>query len=88
MLPGVTPSPLLDPAEEKSRLFESLYLVLRKVATDAPLILALEDIHWADPASLDFLYFLAKRLRSDRWLVLTTYRSEELVHAESLTRLR
>jgi DNA-binding CsgD family transcriptional regulator len=88
LIPGLQPSPPLGPAEEKSRLFESLYLVLRQIAAEAPLILALEDIHWADPASLEFLHFLARRLRRDRWLVLATYRPEELARAEGLTRLR
>ncbi len=88
LIPGLQPSPALGPAEEKSRLFESLYLVLRQIAAEAPLILALEDIHWADPASLEFLHFLARRLRRDRWLVLATYRPEELARAEGLTRLR
>ncbi len=88
LIPGLQSSPPLGPPEEKSRLFESLYLVLRQIAAEAPLILALEDIHWADPASLEFLHFLARRLRRDRWLVLATYRPEELARAEGLTRLR
>lgn len=88
LLPGVQPNPPLAPAAEKSRLFESLYQVLHQIAAEAPLILALEDIHWADPASLDFLHFLARRLRRDRWLILATYRPEELPNSDSLVRLR
>jgi predicted ATPase/DNA-binding CsgD family transcriptional regulator len=88
MISGITPSPLLSPPEEKSRLFESLYLVLRQIAAEAPLILTLEDIHWADPASLEFFRFLARRLRRDRWFVLATYRPEEISGAEGPGRLR
>lgn len=88
LLPGVHPNPPLVPAEEKSRLFESLYRVFHQIAAEAPLILALEDIHWADPTSLDFLHFLARRLRRDRWLILATYRPEELPHADRLVGLR
>ncbi len=88
LLPGLQPNPPLSPADEKSRLFESLYLVLRQIAAEAPLILALEDIHWADPASLELLHFLARRVRRDRWLVLATYRPEELSHTEGLSRVR
>jgi len=87
LLPGIVPSPPLGPAEEKRRLFESLYLVLRQVSGEAPLLLALEDVHWADPASLELLHFVARRLRRDRWLVLTTYRPEELSHREGMDRL-
>ncbi len=88
LLPGIQPNPPLAPAEEKSRLFESLYHVLRKIAAEAPLVLALEDIHWADPASLEFLHFLARRVRHDHWLILATYRPEELVHSDGLVELR
>ena len=88
LLPGVRPNPPLSPPEERSRLFESLYQVLRHVAAEVPLILTIEDLHWADPASLEFLHFLGRRLRHDRWLVLATYRPEELAQAETLKRLR
>lgn len=88
VLPGIQPSPPLGPHEERSRLFESLYLVLRRIAAEAPLILTLEDLHWADPATLEFLHALARRLPQDRWLILTTYRPEELDAADGLRRLR
>ncbi len=88
LLPGLQPNPPLSPPQEKSRLFESLYQVFRRVAGEAPLILGLEDVHWADPASLELLYFFARRLRRDRWLVLATYRPEELPRAEGLGELR
>lgn len=88
LLPELKHNPPLSPVEEKSRLFECLYLVLRRVAADAPLILSIEDVHWADPASLEFMHFLARRLRRDRWLMLATYRPEELERAEGLVRLR
>jgi len=88
LMPGVVPSPSLSPPEEKSRLFESLYQVLRRFAANAPLILALEDVHWADSASLELLYFLGRRLRRDHWLAVVTYRPEELVRAEGLAKLR
>jgi len=82
------PSPSLGPAEERSRLLESLYLALRRMAADAPLILVLDDAHWADPATLGFLHLLARRLPRDRWLVMATYRPEELDRAPDLQHLR
>jgi predicted ATPase len=42
------------------------------------LILFLEDIHWADSASLGLLHYIAKVIRSERILILATFRSEEL----------
>jgi DNA-binding CsgD family transcriptional regulator len=88
ILPHLQTNPPLSPAEEKSRLFESLYQMLRRVAEEAPLVLALEDVHWADPASLELLHFIARRLRRDRWFVVATYRPEELPRAEGLSQLR
>jgi AAA ATPase domain len=41
-------------------------------------VLALEDIHWADEATLDLLRFLARRIREIPVLILATYRQDEL----------
>jgi predicted ATPase len=48
-------------------------------STKRPLILALEDIHWADSASLSLLHYLARQVSSERILILATFRSEELI---------
>ena len=52
---------------------ELLYLSAKK-----PLILALEDIHWADSASLSLLHYLARQVSSERILIIASFRSEEL----------
>jgi tetratricopeptide (TPR) repeat protein len=52
---------------------ELLFLSSKK-----PLVLALDDIHWADSASLSLLHYLARQLASERILVLATFRCEEL----------
>ena len=43
-----------------------------------PLVLLLDDLHWADPASLDLLRFLARSVATLPLLILATYRSDEL----------
>jgi DNA-binding CsgD family transcriptional regulator len=48
------------------------------VSAHCPLVLVLDDVHWADQASLDFLRFLARRLADHRLLLVATYRSDEL----------
>ncbi|EXG81935.1 ATP-binding protein [Cryptosporangium arvum] len=48
------------------------------VAADEPLVIALEDLHWADELSLDVLDRAAPRLRTAPVLVVATYRSDEL----------
>ena len=68
----------LGSAAYQARLFEVLLELLRRLAEEHPLVLALEDIHWADAASRDFVRFLARNARGARLLVLATYRSDEL----------
>ena len=46
-------------------------------ASRQAVVLVLEDIHWADPATLDVLSYLPRRMRSARVLVIATYRPEE-----------
>jgi len=52
-----------------------------------PLLLLIEDIHWADPASLDLLRALARSLPALPLLLLATYRADELSPAHPLARL-
>jgi DNA-binding SARP family transcriptional activator len=67
-----------EPAEARARLLEALcQLVLGLAAGSQPVLLCLEDLHWADSATLDWLVDLGRRLGGQRLLVLGTYRSEE-----------
>ncbi len=47
-------------------------------STQRPIILVLDDLHWADQASLDFVRFLARQVANQRILLVATYRSDEL----------
>jgi DNA-binding CsgD family transcriptional regulator len=44
----------------QARLFEVVYGLLRRLADEAPLVLVLEDLHWADPSTRDLLRFLVR----------------------------
>jgi class 3 adenylate cyclase len=68
----------LDPTQSKLRLFEAIVVLLREVARERGLLLVLEDLHWADPATRELLDYIARRLRATKVLVLATYRSDEL----------
>jgi len=52
-----------------------------------PFLIVVEDAHWADQATLDFLLFLARRIHTCRALVLVTYRDEGLDGAAGLRQL-
>jgi len=74
------PPPGPDDGQQRLALFESVAAGLRAVAaaTPGPLLLVLEDLHWADASTRDLLRFLLARLSDERLLVLGTYRADDL----------
>jgi predicted ATPase len=67
-----------DQALARARLFRVLRALLARAAADAPVVLAIEDLHWADRSTLAFLSSLLSRLRDQHLLLVCTYRSDEL----------
>jgi predicted ATPase len=53
-LPGLGPAPPLEPEQTRSRLFDSIATFLKNAARSQPLILMLDDLHWANAAALLF----------------------------------
>jgi predicted ATPase len=68
-------------------LLEELLTLLGAVAVAAPVVLVLEDLHWADRSTLDLVAFLAHNLSEQRVLLLGTYRGDELSAGHRLRRL-
>src|SRR5258706_6403200 len=54
------PLPLLEPEQEKRRLFAVLATFFIHLSTHSPVLLIIEDVHWSDGTSLDFLHYLAR----------------------------
>jgi hypothetical protein len=73
-----------DPQVARGQLNQALADLLRERAVAGPLLLVLDDLHWADEASLELLEFLAAQLTDARILVLGTYREVDLPHAGRL----
>lgn len=90
--PDVQPAPRGDPEEDRKRLFDAVSTFLINASKATPLILVLDDLHWADRPTLAMLQHLARRLRASRVLVIGTYRDMELDRrhplSESLAVLR
>ncbi|MCB7135580.1 AAA family ATPase [Cellulosimicrobium marinum] len=64
---------------ERLQLFESIAAALAASGTpESPLVLVVEDLHWADPSSRDVLRFVVARLRAEHVLVVASYRSDDL----------
>jgi predicted ATPase len=74
------------------RLFAGVAELLSGVARRSPLALLIEDVHWADGATLDFLTYLGRAGRDDAVSVMVTCRSDEVpldaTVAQWLTHLR
>ncbi|WP_217130569.1 AAA family ATPase [Streptomyces sp. AC558_RSS880] len=61
-----------------ARLFELTARLLERVAADRTVVLALEDLHWADASTRHLLAYLFRTLRTGRLVVLATYRSDDI----------
>src|ERR1700674_5305588 len=73
-----------DAMQAKLRLFESILLLLRDAARSSALLLILEDLQWAAPATRELLDYATPRLRSTNVLVLATYRTDEMHRKHAL----
>ena len=62
----------------KERMLRELGDALGALAVGTPLVLLLEDLHWADPSSVDLLRHLGQRIVGQRLLVVGTYRPEDV----------
>jgi DNA-binding CsgD family transcriptional regulator len=62
----------------QGRLFEATLTLLRELGGHAPVLLVLEDIHWADSSTRALLAYLARSLADERVLVVASYRVDEL----------
>jgi DNA-binding CsgD family transcriptional regulator/Tfp pilus assembly protein PilF len=62
-----------------------LFRKVREALSESPMLLLLEDVHWADEATLDILRYLGRRLAGLRLMILATYRSEEVGRDHPLT---
>ena len=68
-----------DPGEARARVFEQMLMLLEGLAEPSPVILVIEDAHWADGSSRELLAFLVRNQRAlDGVLIVVSYRSDEL----------
>lgn len=64
--------------QARFRLFDSMVNLLTHSCAEAPLVIVLDDLHWADLPSLHFMRFLGPELRGHPILVVGTYRDVEV----------
>ncbi|HLB66860.1 MAG TPA: tetratricopeptide repeat protein [Thermoplasmata archaeon] len=66
-----------DPRLRQARLFDQVLLGLSRRAQVLPLLVAIDDLQWADPSSLALMRYVARNLRDRRALLMGAYRVEE-----------
>ncbi len=66
-----------DPKLHQTRFFELATLGLSRKANTRPLCIVFDDLHWADPSSLDLLLYVSRNTRNSGILILCSYRIEE-----------
>lgn len=81
-LPDLPPPPPLPSEQENGRLengrlLESLTRLILALGQMGPHLILLEDVHWADPATLDVLVYLCRRLAAAPVLIVASFRPEE-----------
>jgi DNA-binding CsgD family transcriptional regulator len=83
LLPELGPPP--EPGDaRRGLLFESVGALLEKVGGEQPVVLILEDLHWADRATRDLIAFLVRSARVPQMLLIGTYRTDELQRGHPL----
>ncbi len=79
---------LSDPSADygRGRLFEVVAVLLEQASAEQPLLVVVEDIHWADGSTRDLLRFLVRALSSTRLMLVYSYRSDEVNRTHPLRR--
>lgn len=80
--------PAIRPDQEQTRLFDAVAGCLEKLSEPRPLLLILEDLHWAGESTMVLVEFLARRLAAAPILIVGTYREEETPRSHPLTAVR
>ncbi len=75
---------IASPEASRTHLLQALLGVLARLAEHSPVLLMVEDLHWADSASLATLSYLLRSLRVEPAGLLMTFRSDELHHRHPL----
>ena len=76
---------LKDTAEARFRMFEAIRRLLAGACEHQPLVLVLDDLHWADAPSLRLLEFLAPEIADIALMLVGTYRATELSRQHPLS---
>ncbi|MDQ2680419.1 MAG: AAA family ATPase, partial [Candidatus Eremiobacteraeota bacterium] len=75
-------------SEDRSAYFEAVADIVRLQSVRSPLVMVIEDVQWADSATLELLRFLLQDLRNSRTMLVVTMRTERIGTNPALAALR
>ena len=82
LVPSLSPTLVTDFATQgeslQARLLDAVLGVLQRLSEISPVMFVVEDLHWADPATRETIAFLIRHLRTDRVVLVMTFRADEL----------
>jgi DNA-binding winged helix-turn-helix (wHTH) protein/hemoglobin-like flavoprotein len=81
---GIPEPPALEWSESRFRMFDAASRVLLHAAKRTPVVVVLDDLHWADASSLALVQFLAREIRRSNVLLVCTYRDQAITSNERL----
>ena len=85
-LDGLGPPPPLDPAQARFRLFFSITTFFKNASQTQPMLLVLDDLHWADESSILLLEFLTKEIPGTSLMIVGTFRDGKISGRHLLSR--
>ena len=74
----VDPAGSVADRSDRAEVFEAVYALLEELALDGPVVMVVEDAHWADASTRDLVSFLLSRRFRGRFLCIATFRSDEM----------
>ncbi len=84
LLPDVGTAPRENDDTIRLQLFEAVTILLERASENGPLVVIMEDIHWADESTRHLLRFLARALADAPVMIIATYRTDELTRRHPL----
>ena len=84
LLPDLVTPPRESDDTIRLQLYEAVTMLLERASENGPLVVIMEDIHWADESTRHVLRFLARALTDAPVMIVTTYRSDELTRRHPL----
>ena len=77
-----------DPKIKQENLFDNVLKGLRRIASEQPIVLFLDDLQWADPTTLNLLHYLSRNTRDYEVFILGTYRPEDISEIPGISKGR